>query len=174
VKTARYNFSGARFLIMDPNRAAGRMMASIMSGFGAGDSYILYDPHEARLLIESNMVDAAVVTLGNHAEEVLELIRSVRANVSCFGRYIPIIVLTGHASAEHVARARDAGASFVVRRPISPQVLFTRLIWSTQISRGFIDAPLYAGPDRRFRTTGPHLGRERRKAGPDRCGIVEL
>jgi DNA-binding response OmpR family regulator len=174
MKTARYNFSEARFLIMDSNRAAGRMVASIVSGFGAGGSYILYDPHEAKLLIETGMVDAAVMTLGRQAEEMLEMIRSVRANASCFSRYIPIIVLTGQARLDHVARARDAGASFVVRRPISPQVLFARLIWSKQISRGFIDAPLYAGPDRRFRAAAAPSGRERRKAGPARASVVEL
>lgn len=38
-------------------------------------------------------------------------------------REIPIVVLTGHAQPEHVARAREAGATEVIEKPCEPAQL---------------------------------------------------
>ena len=64
---------------------------------------------------------------------------------------MPVIVLTGHTPMSRVAGARDSGASFVVKKPISAQVLHDRICWAAQSQRPFISAGAYVGPDRRFR-----------------------
>lgn len=50
-----------------------------------------------------------------------EATRIVRADRRT--RDIPIVVLTGHAQPEHVARAREAGATEIVEKPCEPAQL---------------------------------------------------
>jgi DNA-binding response OmpR family regulator len=76
--------------------------------------------------------------------------------------YVPIVVLTGYSRVDAVVGARDAGANLVVKKPLSPQVLFDRLAWMGQGSRKFVETETYVGPDRRFKSIGPPDGLGRR------------
>ena len=55
--------------------------------------------------------------------------------------------------------ARDSGANFVVRKPASPQVLFDRTNWVAKVSRSYLEASNYVGPDRRFLSGDPADGK---------------
>ena len=59
----------------------------------------------------------------------------------------------------------DAGVSYVVAKPLSPRVLFERLVYIVRDARQFIETPVYAGPDRRVRAMGPPPGIAGRRAG---------
>lgn len=60
------------------------------------------------------------------------------------------------------AKARDCGANVVIRKPVSPQILFDRLAWVSRVQRPFIECESYIGPDRRFKSIGPPGGVGRR------------
>ena len=70
-------------------------------------------------------------------------------------RFAPIVVLSGYTQLRLIASARDAGAHLVVRKPVSPQTLFDRLVWVANFDRPFLEADHYAGPDRRFHAVPP-------------------
>ena len=160
----RYNFRDANFLIVDPDRAGARLISCILSGFGISDPYVLKEPSEAKVLLNTGAVDAAVITLGTEIDRSLDLIRWVRSAGASPLRFMPIIALTGYSQLRHVALARDAGASFVVRKPIAPDVLFERLVWAANSARAFVEASSYCGPDRRFRRQKPPKGNGQRAA----------
>jgi len=42
-----------------------------------------------------------------------------------------------------------------LKKPVSPQVLFDRILWVARVPRPFIDAGVYVGPDRRFKAEKP-------------------
>jgi DNA-binding response OmpR family regulator len=174
MSTERYNFDETFFLVMDPSRWAAQLTAGILSGFGARDPFILHQPDQAEVMLASGTADGAIITLGAEVEPTLKLIRSVRSRAQGMARFIPIIAVTGRTDPKHVTLARDAGANFVVRRPLSPEVLFERLVWITRAPRDFVDAISYCGPDRRFRDLGPPNGQERRRRKPTRDVIVEI
>jgi DNA-binding response OmpR family regulator len=90
----------------------------------------------------------------------LDLVRWVRRSAPV--PYVPIVVLTGYSRVDAVVGARDAGANLVVKKPLSPQVLFDRLAWMGQGSRKFVETETYVGPDRRFKSIGPPDGLGRR------------
>jgi CheY-like chemotaxis protein len=73
-------------------------------------------------------------------------------------RFIPVIVMSGYTQLRVVAAARDAGANTVLRKPLSPQALFDRIMWVARVPRPFIDAGSYVGPDRRFKRDDPPDG----------------
>lgn len=78
------------------------------------------------------------------------------------GRFVSILVATGYSDMRNVTALRDAGAHLVVRKPLSPQVLYDRIAWVSRPARQFIESPSYVGPDRRFRNIGPPGGIPRR------------
>lgn len=158
----RYNFASASMMILDPERSAARLVAGMLSGFGVVNPFLVHDNDEAGVLLGAGVADAAIVTMGRKAEPVLEMIANVRAAKESFVRFMPIIVLTGEAQSGNIFRARDAGANFVVRRPIAPGTLFDRLVWAAYSDRKFVQTRSYRGPDRRFRDQGPPPGGERR------------
>ena len=74
-------------------------------------------------------------------------------------------MLTGHASASHVRKSRDCGASFVVTKPLTPTILLQRIVWLSTDEREFIESETYVGPDRRVRNMGPPLNVPGRRSG---------
>jgi CheY-like chemotaxis protein len=80
---------------------------------------------------------------------------------------VPIIALATHCDLEAVARARDAGVTEFMTRPLTVSGLLSRITHVFFSPRPFVRAPGYQGPDRRRRTL-PFGGPERRKRGNDR------
>ncbi len=173
MSTQCYNFRGTNFLVIDPDRAAAKLIAGILSGFGVDDPYLLNEPDEAQLFLESGAADAALIALGTKLDATLDLIRWVRSAGASPLRFIPIIALTGYSQYRNVSLVRDAGASFVVRKPVAPDVLFGRLLWAANSTRAFVESANYCGPDRRFRNQDPPNGVDRR-ASDRATEIVDL
>ena len=92
-----------------------------------------------------------------------DFIRWVRRVKNEVIRQAPIILLGGHTGEPNMLRARDCGASFVIAKPITPQVLYDRVVWLARDTRAFIEANSYAGPDRRFQKLGPPPNTEGRR-----------
>jgi two-component system, chemotaxis family, chemotaxis protein CheY len=95
----------------------------------------------------------------------LELVRMIRQPGANANPYVPIIMLTGHSEKNRVLRARDAGITEFLAKPISATALYERILTLVANPRPFIRTKTYFGPDRR-RTAGVnYLGPERRKGG---------
>ena len=93
-----------------------------------------------------------------------DLVKRIRGDYHNPNRHTPVIVLTGHAQARNVERARDCGANLVLAKPISPKMIYDRLLWIAEDPRPFVLSQGYIGPDRRFKE-GPQLGDADRRAG---------
>ena len=158
----QYNFSKVNLMILDPERSSARMVAGMLSGFGLNDPYLMHNSDDASAFLGTGGADAAILTMGRDPDAILDIIQKVRAIPVGDARFMPIIVLTGAAQPETVATLRDAGASFVVRRPIAPATLFDRLVWAAYSDKKFVQTRTYRGPDRRFRDKEPPPGGERR------------
>jgi len=65
--------------------------------------------------------DIVVMDLGMPVLDGWKAIEQMKAHPKM--RTIPVIALTGHATDESLARARDAGADAVLAKPCTPQVL---------------------------------------------------
>jgi DNA-binding response OmpR family regulator len=78
-------------------------------------------------------------------------------------KYIPIILLTGHASQNKVKEGRDCGVSFVVTKPLTPAILLKRIQWLAIDEREFVECATYVGPDRRVRNFGPPMNMKGRR-----------
>jgi two-component system chemotaxis response regulator CheY len=95
----------------------------------------------------------------------LELVQMIRQPGANANPYVPIIMLTGHSEKHRVVRARDAGITEFLAKPISATALYERILNLIANPRPFIRTKTYFGPDRRRNANVNYIGPERRKGG---------
>jgi DNA-binding response OmpR family regulator len=160
----KLNFWGASILIVVSNRAELDIIVQIFAGLGSKRLHRAETAEDATRVLEVDEVDLVVVDAALPDMDGFELVKWLRRCPHPTNRITPAILINSRTSAEHVARARDCGANFVVAKPVSPNVLFERAAWISRENRKFVEAEGYIGPDRRFSSMGPPVGTNGRRA----------
>ena len=159
----RLNFSQIECLVVDADQYSTSILGQILRGFGLTRSTIIEEGEEARRRLPTSKYDLLICDAMLPDMKAGDLIRWIRRQPALNVKYMPIVVLTGYTQFSTVVTLRDAGANIVVRKPVSPNVLFDHIAWSARTDRPFIETDNYIGPDRRFKNTGPPDGVGRRK-----------
>jgi two-component system, chemotaxis family, chemotaxis protein CheY len=158
----KLNFSQISALVVDGDRYSTGIIGQILRGFGLAHHNVVGTVEEAKKLLATGRFHL-LITETNLADSTLaDFVAWIRRSPENALRYIPIVVLSGYTFYSRVTVARDSGVNSVVRKPVSPAVLFDHIAWSARIDRPFIDADAYAGPCRRFRFGDPAPGFSRR------------
>lgn len=160
---SRLNLRGATTLLVDSDAFTRGLIAQMLRGFGM-DTPTTYDTGAAaKAHLLHHYIDLCILEAVLPDMDCAQLIRWIRRQDKSPLRFIPIIVLTSYTQHRHVAMARDSGANLIVKKPVSPRVLYDRIAWVAKTSRPFIETASYAGPDRRFRTLEPLDGKHKRE-----------
>lgn len=154
----RVNLEQSTVLLIDDNPQALDMLSSVFHGFGVKEQIKCASAVEAVRIIQNRAVDLIVIDCADPAMDSYAFARWLRRETPAPLRFIPIILLTGHASQSKVQEGRDCGVSFVVTKPLTPAVLLRRILWLAGDEREFVESENYVGPDRRVRNFGPPLG----------------
>jgi CheY-like chemotaxis protein len=152
-KTPRLNFHGVTALLVEGDRTSVSFLAEILRRFGLDNQHCVETGAEAKAYLQRVAVDFCFFEAALPDMDGLDLVRWVRRSAPI--PYIPIVLLTGYSRVDAVVGARDAGANLVVKKPLSPQVIFDRLAWMGLGTRKFVETEAYVGPDRRFKQIGP-------------------
>ncbi len=165
----RLNFTEIAALVVDNDRYSAGIISQILRGFGLSQQVFVDDGAGAKKYLVRRPYDLLITECILPDMKGAELIRWVRRNSSDRLRLMPVILLTGYTHYSNVTTARDSGVSSVVRKPVSPAVLFDHIAWAAKSDRPFIEADEYSGPDRRFRfgEAAPGLNRRLGDHVPD-------
>jgi CheY-like chemotaxis protein len=166
----RFNLSAAAVLLLDPTPLGMSILVQIVTGFGARTLYRCATAAEAREVLQREQIDIALIDAFSPSGEGYELVEWLRRSAPELNRYTPVLLTEGHTRMSDVARARDCGANFLVKRPLSPVAMLERIVWVSKEGRGFVLDDNYVGPDRRFKTTPMPNGGRRRE---DRVTTIE-
>jgi len=157
------NLTKATVLVVEGSQHSLDLTCQILKGFGVMSILRTTNMAEAEQLVRGKTVDLLVidpsVSGGSGYDFVRELRRSKSSNCD-----LPIVLTGGHLRHADVTRARDTGANFVVKKPLSAAVLLQRILWVTRDPRPFVDLDDYTGPDRRFKYEGPPSGGDGRRS----------
>lgn len=159
----KLNFAQIEALIVESDQYSVSILSQIMRGFGLNRNVVVETGEDAKQRISSSHFDLMICEAALPDIPASELIRWVRRQAAPAIKYMPIVVLTGYTQASNVVMVRDAGVNCVVRKPVSPNVLFDHIAWAARTDRPFIETDDYAGPCRRFKNVGPPDGVGRRK-----------
>lgn len=147
----RLDLRKAKALLVDDNPQSLELLSQVLTGFRMREMKACRSVAEAREILTTQRFDVILADLDMPDEDGLTLVRQIRSETRAPNYTTPIIILHGFTPAGMVHSARDAGANMVVRKPIAPSVLLSRLEWIARSNREFITADGYNGPDRRFR-----------------------
>jgi len=163
--SARINMRGASVMVVDSNQQALDVMRQTLMGFGVRAVYGFEAAEPAKALFAERSLDLIIIDPLMDERKGFDLLRWMRREESTTNHAAPVIAAIGHNTMANVAASRDAGANFVVAKPLSPETLLQRIEWIARENRQFVIAPNYAGPDRRFKNEGPPAGMEGRRSG---------
>jgi DNA-binding response OmpR family regulator len=160
----RINLERISFLLIDDNMQALDIMGQIVSGFGVRTMHKCQTVREAKDVVKRAPVDFVLTDARLPDEDGFDFLHWLRREASEPNRFAPAVMVTGDTSTSVVHRARDAGAHFIIAKPITPKILLQRIFWVARENRLFIDCETYSGPDRRFKRLGPPPGIDGRRA----------
>ena len=156
-----YRFERLKVLVVDDNQNMRKLVTTILQAFGV--TSIAEAANGVRAL-EAMKDNPDVVILDWMMDEMngIEFTKAVRTLPGSPNPYVPIIMLTGHTSADCVAQARDAGVNEFLAKPVSLKAMLARLTAVIEYPRPFVRTSVYFGPCRRRRNTDEYKGPERR------------
>lgn len=159
----KLNFAQIEALVIDADQYSTQILGQILRGFGLSRHIVIDTGDEAMRRLSNGHFDLVICDAILPDMSGGDLVKWVRRQPSLSLKYVPIVVLTGYTQYSNVVDMRDAGANIVVRKPVSPNVLFDHVAWSARTERAFIETDTFIGPDRRFKNSGPPEGAGRRK-----------
>ena len=158
-----FDLSPLSFLVVDDNHHMISILRELLRALGAGTVHDARDAADAFEIVRSSPIDLAIVDYLMEPLDGLDFIRLIRTAKDSYDPELPILLLTAHTERGRIQEARDAGASDVVRKPISAERLYQRIQALLQVNRRFIKTPRYTGPDRRRLRPKPYSEPDRRK-----------
>jgi CheY-like chemotaxis protein len=162
-----FDFSSLRVLIVDDNPFMRRLLREVLVAlnFHPDRAWFAADGEDALRAMRDRRFDLIICDINMKPMDGKQFTKHVRMDSESEDPYVPIIICTGHAEIEHIREARDAGASEVLRKPITVRNLYERIRSIVEKPRPFIRSDDYHGPDRR-RQDLPFKGPDRRNNSP--------
>jgi CheY-like chemotaxis protein len=152
-------------LVVDDNPQMREIVSGILIGAGVRDVREAVDGAGALEIIRAWGVNLVILDFKMAPMDGVTLTRRIRAAPDKT-RYLPIIMMTGHAQTARVVEARDAGVTEFVVKPLTGKAIVNRIEAILLRPRPFIEAPSYFGPDRRRRADPDYKGPLRRMGEP--------
>lgn len=149
--TTDLNLKSLTFLIADANLHFQGIVKGMLQGFGARRIEMATNGKVVLNRSQNELIDLLICDCYLPGLDGFEVVRQIRQDEKNPNRFTPIIVLTSHTQLQNVQRARDCGANLVLTKPISPKLLYERLLWVAEDPRPFVIGAEYVGPDRRFK-----------------------
>lgn len=159
------HYANKSAIVLDDNPQMRGILRSVLNTMGFRSVAEFSDPIAAHNHLEGHHVDVAIVDLVLASSiNGMELALAIRHNPMVVNPMMPMIMVTGYASASVIAQAINFGIDELVTKPFSARDLMARVEKTFERPRSYIRTPSgYFGPDRRRRIDPMYKGPERRQ-----------
>lgn len=154
-----YDLSKITVILVDDNHHALELVKTILRSIGVQHIDAFDNAEKAYEAVQRSEYDVMIVDWVMRPVDGLQLVARLR-KVDSPSPFMPILMLTGYTHEIRVMRARDAGVTEVLKKPVSVLSLHNRLVSIIEHPRPFIRNKTFFGPDRRRK--------EEERRGPDR------
>lgn len=154
----RMNLKNVTSLIVDRDHYTRGLIAQMLRGFGMESPMLVDNGEQAKAVLTESIPDIVFIEGELSDMPSANLLGWIRRQSKSPLRFVPLIVMSGYTQLRMIATARDGGAHIIVRKPVSPQTLFDRILWVARHARPFLETDKYVGPDRRFHDILPPDG----------------
>src|SRR3569623_1286742 len=156
-----------RVLVVDDNDHMRALLRAMLHAIGLRGVMEAHDGSHAMSLLREQEVAVVITDLWMEPLDGLDFVRLLRRSPNSPCPTVPIVMVTGHATLQHVRAARDAGVDELLTKPISARDLVDRLHKVEEHRRPYVRAGDYFGPERRRRADPDYGGPKRRADDAD-------
>jgi len=156
-----YDISGLNILILEKQRLMRNLMKQVFREFNVSNLSMSANPHEAFELLCQVPPDI-ILSDWTYDLDGVEFLKQVRNDPLTPNPFVPVIVVTAQSELHHVVKARDAGMTEFLRKPVSARTIYSRICAVIDANRPFVRTGHFFGPDRRRKRGGGHQGPDRR------------
>ena len=123
-----YDLSKLDVLVADDNDFMLRILDTMLKAVGITNVRRCTNSEQAYAALVRKPADIVIVDWNMAPVPGIELVRKLRDARTSPCPDAPIIMLTGHSDRDRVIEAREAGISSYLRKPVSVQVLYKRIV----------------------------------------------
>jgi two-component system, chemotaxis family, chemotaxis protein CheY len=149
-------------LICDDNQNMRELLRAILQALGVVHIIDGREGDHAIQKLRDFNIDLVITDWAMEPKDGLDLTRWIRNDPDSPDQFMPVIMVTGHTEMDRITKARDAGVTEFIAKPVSARSLYQRLCSIIQNPRPFVRTKDYFGPDRR-RKSEPFTGPDRRQ-----------
>ncbi|MDO9459061.1 MAG: response regulator [Alphaproteobacteria bacterium] len=149
-------------LIVDDHANMRKIVNTILHALGIQFVYEANDGADGFEAMRAYNPDIMIVDWEMPGIDGIEFTELVRKASDSPNPYVPIIFLTSYSDRKHVCRARDAGVTEFLAKPVSANAVYLRFMSIINKPRAFVSSRNYFGPCRRRHISKDYTGRERR------------
>lgn len=148
---SQYDLKRLNAVVIDDSPFMLRLLKMILKSMGMNDVLCFRDPTTALYEIKARQPHLVITDMLMPRLDGARLTRLMREESApvCF---TPVLVLSGFTDKAHVLQASNAGAHYVLTKPISVEALHRRVVNLIEDRRPFVRTPAYIGPERRIVT----------------------
>ena len=157
-----YQFDRLKVLVVEDNAHMRKLVVTILQAFGVSQIFEADCGERGWQILRESSPDICVLDWVMEGMSGIELVAMIRSNPASPNPFVPVVMLTGHTSAEHVREARDAGINEFIAKPVSVKTMMSRLVAVIEHPRPYVRTNSYFGPCRRRRGAEDYRGPERR------------
>ncbi len=168
-----YRFDRLKVLVVDDNPHMRKLVVTILQAFGVIQIYEADNGDRAWTILRESNPDVLVLDWVMEGMSGLDLIQMIRSNPASPNPFVPVVMLTGYTSLDHVRQARDAGVNEFIAKPVSVKTMMSRLVAVIEHPRPYVRTNGYFGPCRRRRGAEEYRGPERRSENPKQQQAAE-
>lgn len=156
------NLTKLNILVIDDQPLMRKILCNVLSEFGVRDIVEATNGNDAGDILKQASPDVIFTDNMMRPMGGAEFVRRVR-----FGEYdvdpcVPVIMVSAETGYASITRARDAGISEFLAKPVSAKFVYDRLAAVICRPRSFVRADSYFGPERRRRKLEPFYERRQR------------
>ena len=166
---SEYRFDRLRILVVDDNAHMRKLVVTILQAFGVTQILEAESGERAWASLRDSNPDVIVLDWVMEGMSGIELVRMIRSNPQAPNPFVPVIMLSGHTSLDHVRQARDAGVNEFIAKPVSVKTMMSRLVAVIEHPRPYVRTGVFFGPCRRRRSAHEYQGSERRSDRPQQA-----
>jgi two-component system chemotaxis response regulator CheY len=114
-----YRFDRLKILVVDDNAHMRKLVTTILQAFGVVQIYEADNGQRAWTVVRESNPDVIIADWVMDGMSGIEMVQMLRSNPQSPNPFVPVIMLTGHTSLDHVMQARDAGVNEFIAKPPS-------------------------------------------------------
>src|SRR5580704_10531621 len=153
-----YRFDRLKILVVDDNVHMRKLVVTILQAFGTIQIFETTEGEQAWTILRDANPDVIFLDWMLEGMNGLDLTKMIRTSTASPNPFVPVIMLTGYTSVDHVRRARDAGVNEFLAKPVSVKAILSRLTAVIEHPRSYVRTKAYFGPCRRRRGNAEYQG----------------